>query len=207
MKFGIASYHRPELPTLNLLVRAGVDLRDIIVSTQTKSDFEKYKKRWPKANIIYAEKDCAAGNRNTILSAVNSPIWLLDDDITSFAVAKKGRYRAGNEETIRFFAAVVAANRKEVVGLSPNANNLTMRNRPRYSWGCVLQGTALYIPDSRIRFNEEYKMVEDYELCLRQLVRGGAHLESIISRLTNQKTGRMKAECTKDIQPVSFLVG
>lgn len=46
MKYGIASYQRPECKTIKMLFDEGVSGEEIIISTQTQEDFKTYKEMW-----------------------------------------------------------------------------------------------------------------------------------------------------------------
>ena len=166
MIFGIASYHRPECRTIRTLLDAGVNKSDIVVSTQTEQDYALYKKRHSGIEIIYADKDCAGGNRNSILDYLNSPVLLLDDDVCSFGKYKKN-YSVSTELVLREIENAVKGRIEAVIGISPTNNSIVRANRDNETRNCLLQGTVLYFNDSSVRFDERWKMVEDYELSLR----------------------------------------
>lgn len=169
---GIASYKRPQCRTLETLREAGID--DVIVSTQTEADYREYKKRH-NCEVIYAPKDSAAGNRNTILEYVDEPVLLLDDDITCFKLFRNGRWMKDTFSSLEAIFQTEAAARDNgcsLFGVSQTDNNIIMRNRFEYDFNVLLQGTVIGVLDTRIRFNEKYKMVEDYEICLREMRKG-----------------------------------
>lgn len=175
MKFGIPSYHRPACRTIKTLLDAGVPKDDIVVSVQTAEDYEQYAELHKGIEIIYEAKDCAAGNRNTILNYVDAPIWLLDDDLTGFSYytnnfhVETKRALEAMEELVQVAEDKAAA----LVGLASTNSNIIAKNRSKYSYDCLLQGSALFVNDRGIRFNDNWKMVEDYELSLRVVSLGG----------------------------------
>lgn len=71
--WGIASYQRPERQNmLNYLHRLGYPRDRIIISTQTKEDYELYSSlHGAKATIIYKEASNCPQNKNTILDYYN----------------------------------------------------------------------------------------------------------------------------------------
>ena len=177
MIWGIASYKRPECRTLRTLLEAGVNREDIVVSTQCVSDYEEYKKRH-NVRILYRETDCAAGNRNTILDEYkNEDVLLLDDDITSFFVFKDCRYLKDDKmfvEKIPWMFKFSRENGATVFGISATDSNLVRLNRYQYDFKVLLQGTVLGINrESKILFDERFKMLEDYELSIRASKRNG----------------------------------
>lgn len=177
MKYAIASYQRAECKTAVLLKSLGVPNSDIIISTQTLEDYNEYKTKH-ECEILYAPKDCAAGNRNTLLENINEPLLLLDDDIRSFQMFTDGKWRKNNELALAALNDCFALAKKNgcaCFGVSPNDNDLVTRNRYPHDINVLLQGTVIGVLDNSIRFNERWKMVEDYELSIR-LLRSGKRL-------------------------------
>ena len=175
MKYGIASYHRPACKTVETLLNAGVDREDIIVSVQTEEDFEEYSKTL-KGILFYEPKDCAAGNRNTILDLCKEPIWLLDDDISSFGWYSGKGFKADTPKCLEMMdelARLAKKNNVSILGMAPTSNAIIAKNRLKYSQDCLLQGSAIFVNDLSVRFNDKWKMVEDYELSLRVMELGG----------------------------------
>lgn len=175
MKYGIASYKRPKCRTVSTLLKAGIDKSDICIAVQTQEDYERYSEIHEGIKIIYEPNDCAAGNRNTILDYANAPIWLLDDDLTGFSYytnnfhVETKRALDAMEELAQLAQDKAAA----LVGLANTNSNIIAKGRSRYSYDCILTGGAVFINDCGIRFNENWKMIEDYELSLRVISLGG----------------------------------
>lgn len=196
MIYGIASYNRLALRTLKTLREAGIPISDVFVSVQTKKDLQAYREAHPEIadHIIYRKNDCAAGNRNTLLEMIDKrPICLLDDDITGFSVADDGKTFKKNTkaglELIESLPEVMDKNGITVAGISATANSLILRNRTEYSVDTVLQGTVIIVNDNTTRFNEKYKMVEDYELSLRMIYRGDSLIRANYVAATKPKNG------------------
>ena len=59
-----------------------------------------------------------------------------------------------------------------LAGVSATTNGMNARKYPDNTVDVVLQGTVLIVFDKDIRFDESFKMVEDYELCCKVIYRG-----------------------------------
>lgn len=176
MKYGIASYHRPECKTVNSLLEEGVRPYDIIISTQTKDDYEEYKSRYELLGIkvLYREANNSASNRNTILMEYKErPILLLDDDITSFAIGTKHENMIKRETgvAIKLIESLSQLN-YDLIGCAETTSNVIKRHREPISTNCLLQGSFILFNTSDILFNEQYKMLVDYELSCRAIQNG-----------------------------------
>ena len=177
MIYAIASYHRPACRTIRTLRECGVSDSDIVVSLQDKNDVPDYRKNYPEIRFIFRETDCAAGNRNTLLDSIKErPLCLLDDDITSFSVFTFDTGFLVNKrdgiEKIDLLAKRMEENNCGLGGFVSTNNNIIARNRPELTTDNLLQGTVLVVADNNIRFDENWKMVEDYELSLRMIYKG-----------------------------------
>ena len=172
LNYGIPSYKRPQCDTISTLLKLGVEKDRIAVSLQ--EDDKAYKKIHPDIHFFLRNADCAAGNRNTLIKNMDMPLVLLDDDITGFAIRKNGINFKRITDIAEFEAEIESAiaeakeNKVSLIGASANANNLVARGRDKYSFDCLLQGSFLVML-SPVLFDEEWKMVEDYELSLRLL--------------------------------------
>lgn len=183
MMFGIPSYKRPECKTVDTLLSLGIPAKDIRVGLQDWTQLDDYVAVHPQIQYIVKSADCAAGNRNTLIDALEKPLILLDDDVTSFAVKKPGHnFKTEKDGTalLRMYEEMIAVaeeNHCGIIGCSPTTNDIIAKRRPEYSFDCLLQGTFLIIL-GEIRFNDKWKMVEDYEICLRYIRRGGHTLRA-----------------------------
>lgn len=176
MIYGIASYKRPECRTVRTLLEAGVNKEDIVISTQCLEDYEEYKKRHG-LETLYRETDCAGGNRNTIIQAFSGQdILLLDDDITGFVVHNGKRFLKNDLmfiEKVPWMFEFSKKNGATLFGISATTNNLIRRARYEYDFKVVLQGTVIGVVGGGARFDERFKMLEDYEISLRETKSGG----------------------------------
>lgn len=176
MIYAIASYHRPECKTVRTLLETGVPKGDIVVSLQDEADIPLYKTNYPDVRFVYRKTDCAGGNRNTLLSEIKErPICLLDDDITSFKCFVGDRFLSNTKKALKeleTFAEKCQNGNCEVAGVASTDNGIIARNRPEISVDTLLQGSCLMFFSPDLRFNESFKMVEDYELSLRVLYKG-----------------------------------
>lgn len=172
MKYGIPSYHRPECKTINTLLKSGVKKEDIIVSVQDEMDLWKYKKRYPDINVIFRQTDCAAGNRNTLLDYIQDPMILFDDDITSFCIYNEKNFKKYFDivKDLENLYQEAKFNKCSIFGVAANTNALLARRRNHYDFNCVLQGSIMGIIDTDLRFDESFKVIDDYELCCRAIL-------------------------------------
>lgn len=175
MKYGIASYHRPECDTVKTLLDAGINPDDIIISVQCQSDYEEYSKRH-KVKIIYAENDCAGGNRNNLLKNINDDLCLLDDDVKSFAYWNGEKYVTDTKKALLLLTESLndLFDDVAIIGISASGNGLVRKGRRDTTFMTLLQGTFLIIRDKDLFFDERWKMVEDYEISLRAVRKGRA---------------------------------
>lgn len=178
LRYGIASFRRPECKTIDTLVRAGVSLEDICVALQDRAELNAYRAKHPDVRYIVREADCAAGNRNTLIGAMGAPVVLMDDDISSFAIKRPGtnfkRVVKREEFEPEFVRAIeeATANRCCLMGVAATGNDLVARGRSEYSYDVLLQGSFVVVLKDGVRFDERWKMVEDYELSLRAILHG-----------------------------------
>lgn len=172
--YGIPSFRRVQCKTAEMLLNYGIEPGDIVISVQTEQDYEEYRAIWGRrgVNILFREADCAAGNRNTILDKYKK-VLLLDDDITSFAQDTGKSFtniRGGFDDIIADMFKIAEDNGAELFGVAPTDDRRLAVRRGRYSIDVLLQGTVMGV--KAMRFNEKYKMVEDYEISLRAIQSG-----------------------------------
>lgn len=177
MIYGIASYHRPECRTVRTLLEAGVSKSNIVISVQDDDDYAEYRRRHKGIAIVYREADSAAGNRNTLLKEIKErPLCLLDDDIVSFGVYGKN-FKVNTPEALSALEGVCASAKKNgctIAGIAATGNSIIARARSAESIDVLLQGSVLLFMDDKTFFDERFKMVEDYEICLKAIY-GGQH--------------------------------
>lgn len=189
MIFAIPTYHRPECKTVNTLLAAGVEKSQIVISVQDEQDFEKIQKNFPEIQIVFRKSDCAAGNRNTLLEYVKErPVCLLDDDISSFNYfTDDGRFLISTNFVIKLLQEI--STNGELIGVAQTNNNIFARKRSDWSADVVLQGTVLIVNSYDLRFDERYKMAEDYEISLRTIYKGGHTLRYNYISVNKPKNG------------------
>lgn len=177
MKILIPSYKRcGEVLTLAMLSGSVFSCDDIIIATQTQSDFEAYTKTYKgRATIIYREGHCVGDNRNTLLdwaqkNNVNRAV-MLDDDIKSIRFVNGGRANTPEQLYSLFSRCFAYAEKAEAPlwGCYPCDNRLSMKKNVGVA---LLTGTCLGFTDMSLRFKPQYRIKEDYELSLRLLREG-----------------------------------
>lgn len=184
--FGIPSFQRAEKQsTLSYLNRLGYSRDDIYISTQTEEDYRVYSSRYSdKATILYRHGSCVADNRNTILEELKDcrRILFLDDDITAIGVLVKEGKRSDGGRYVRFQSKeqldvvirncfdVAEKSNSPIWGVSFFDNTLFMKKITRMK--AIFIGTMFGILDNTLRFNPEYKVKEDFELCCRVISSG-----------------------------------
>lgn len=173
MRYGIASFKRPECRTVRTLLEAGISSEDIVISVQTEADLEEYSKKHD-VKVIYAPNDCAGGNRNNLLKNIDGDVCLLDDDITSFSYWNGGKYVADTKTTLLRLQTSLndLLDEAAIIGIAPSANGMVRKGHQEVSYLTPLQGTVLIVRDKTLLFNEKWKMVEDYEIALRAIHQG-----------------------------------
>lgn len=180
MIFYIPSYKRAhDCRTIDYLLSCGVCPSKIYVSTQTQDDYELYSKNYKgKCNVIFREGNNVSMNRNTcILHARQngfSRFIMLDDDydcIMSFV--PKRNTRIDGDLFAQFVDGISNLMDKgaNLIGLYPISNNMfAMSQKPITR--SLLTGRFLAFSTNDYLFDEEYRIKEDYELCLRMMTDG-----------------------------------
>lgn len=175
----IPTYRRESLPTLDLLRSAGVERERILVSTQTQEDFAVIRARYSQhCTPIYREGKCVGDNRNNLMEYCkekgHSKLVMLDDDIKSIDIVsgKKNRPLTSQElePTFAYCFAQAGRNNAPLWGLYP-VNNAFFQ-RPRVLRRSILIGTVMGITDNTLRYDETFRIKEDYELCCRVMAQG-----------------------------------
>lgn len=172
LRYGIPSYKRPECKTVDMLVNAGVDKKNIYVSLQDEAQLEEYKAVHTDIQYIVRKADCAAGNRNTLLDSIGTPIVLMDDDLSSVAIKCPGSNfksvydRDTWEKELLQAIQEAQENGCVLIGVAANTNDIIAKNRRKYDYDTLLQGSFLIVLEP-MRFDERWKAIDDYELSLR----------------------------------------
>lgn len=178
IKFAIPSYKRSEEQlTLSYLEEMGYSKDDIYISTQTLDDYNKYSEKYSKrAHIIYNEGNCVSDNRNTLLDYFpeGQRIIMLDDDIKYIGTLKGKKIEPFTKEELAKFINdafnYCEKNHALIWGGYPVENYYFMKRT--IDKKNLLIGTILGIINSKYRFNNEFKIKEDFELCLHMMKDG-----------------------------------
>lgn len=180
MRFYIPSYKRPNgCITVDYLLSCGVGKDDIFISTQTEADFAAYSQQYGnRCSVIYRRANSCAGNRNScILHARETGcdrFILMDDDVISIMSFLPKRDTPINRSNFaQFIAGVdrVLDSGATLVGLYPISNNMFALSQPKITRSLVV-GAFLAFSLNRYLFDEEFKIKEDFELCLRLMQNG-----------------------------------
>ena len=181
-KWGIPSYNRADDPlTVDLLHRLGYKKSDIIVSTQTKEDYEAYlEKQGDKATIIYAPGTNDSMNRNTVLKHLPEgiPILLADDDIKALCkLSDDGKTLIkidDGAELERLFDKMFrycVKNNSKIWAWYPVENAFFMKHT--IDDKNILCGTLFGIINNRhFMFDEAFSLKGDFEISLRYISEG-----------------------------------
>lgn len=176
--FAIPSYKRSkEQTTLEYLEKIGYSKDNIYISTQTEKDYKEYKEKYGKrANIIFKEGYSVSDNRNTLLDNFKkgTKIIMLDDDISYIGKLKGKKIEPFKKEELDDFIdkafKFCRNNRALIWGGYPVDNYYFMKGT--IDKRNILIGTILGIINSSYRFNREFKIKEDFELCLQMMKDG-----------------------------------
>lgn len=187
IKYGIASYHRPECSTAQVLLRLGIDPQRIILYINTEEDIEPYEQEWKGViPLYYKKKTNVAGNRNNILDLTENDdcdLVILDDDIRSFKwldpSTKWGLWR--KQEKAEELEACLEETFKKTrelggsmwgVAYAPQSKQFLLRDGV-YAVNKNFQGGYCGMVDKTLRFDETYDLQDDYELNMRIIAAGG----------------------------------
>lgn len=176
-KILIPSYKRAgKVKTLDLLQGETYSADDIIISTQTQEDYDAYRGHYKgRATIIYREGNSVGDNRNSLLEWAQKHeiryAVMLDDDVKSIRFINGSRATTANQLNQLFQKCFnyAADNDCPLWGSYPNDNRLSMKTNVKCA---LLTGTCLGFLDTGLRFDNRYRIKEDYELSLRLLRQG-----------------------------------
>lgn len=176
--FAIPSYKRSEEQlTLAYLEELGYSKEQIYISTQTPLDYQEYAEKYAKrANIVFKEGNCVADNRNTLLDTFpkGTKIVMLDDDISYIGYKKNNKAEKFDKKTldefIKYAFNYCEKNKSLVWVCSPYSNVFFMNNT--IDKRNISVGTIMGIKISDFRFNNQFRISEDYEFCLNQMSKG-----------------------------------
>lgn len=187
--YGIASYHRPNCPTLKTLLEIGIPKENIVISLNDENDYKEYKERYAnEVKVIYKYGTNVACNRNNILNYFNNGdyVMVLDDDIKSIKkyVMNESKYgklvRLEREELeIMLLEAFEEAKKinSSFFGTYAIDNTMmlksTITGQGLYSINKMFQGGSTgFIVDEETRYDESMLLLDDYEIILNNIKKG-----------------------------------
>ncbi len=200
-KILIPSFQRSRRqPTLDLLFGDVFLREDIVIATQTESDYSAYSRLYGgRAQVIYSAGNSVGDNRNTLLDWAQkngvSRAVMLDDDITAFKFHNFYRTKDPAEIDSLFEQCFsIAGSCGAVVwGTYPMDNPQSMYAKVTTN---LLTGTCMGITDISVRFNPLFRIKEDYELSLRLISEG----ERVVrfNHFAPQAAHKTKGGCYRD---------
>lgn len=176
--FAIPSYKRSDKQlTLEYLESMDIPKQIIYIATQTEEDYELYKREYGnRANIIYGKGNCVSDNRNNLLNEFedNQKIVMLDDDLSYIGKLENNKLIPIDKKELMNFIEnafdYCKANNALIWTGYPVENAYFMSNKidkKQFGVGCIMG-----IINSEYRFNPEYRIKEDFEICLRTIKAG-----------------------------------
>ena len=176
--FGIPSYKRSEEQlTLSYLEEMGYSKEQIYISTQTLEDYEKYAKTYGnRANIVYCEGSCVSDNRNNLLNnfSKGTKIVMLDDDLKFIGHLVDKKIKPFTKEELGKFledAFKYAEKNHALIWTGyPVENGFFMSqtiDKKNFGVGCIMG-----IIVDKYRFDHDFKIKEDFEICLHTIKDG-----------------------------------
>lgn len=183
-RFAVPSFNRLTcLHTLETLRKLGFRRDEIIIQTQTYKDYTDYKRKFGfKASILYKPGANVAENRNNALDyfGEGERIIMIDDDIKAFCKLQE----KDGKKTLRKIPSKVELkklfdsmfdfcekNDSPIWGWYPVQNAYFMKKT--VDMRNIFIGTILGIVNSKsLRFNTQFDLKEDYEMCLRLISQG-----------------------------------
>lgn len=182
--FGIASYNRLDRQNMLLLLnKMGYEKDEILLSVQTKADYDAYKERYDDmATILYKDGKNVCDNKNTILEYLiehldNTRVVMLSDKVRGVVYKKRNgemvefadRYTF--DRMIKTAFLITKKLKAEVFGCNTVMNKLFMKNT--VSTNLQVLGCFMGIADPSLqRFDPEQPLKEDFEFILRHIKQG-----------------------------------
>lgn len=189
--YGIASYHRLECKTLSTLTKLGIPSNRIVVSLNDEQDYKEYSRRYGKTvKVIYRPGNCVANNRNNLLEhfPAGAHVVILDDDIRGFK-----KYRANGEPLGKLWPIETGAELEKMIAESfevaelegipffgfYSSENLHMLLTGNFKDGVYSKdriyqgGFCGFVIDDNWRYNNSYRVLDDYEILMRLWAKGG----------------------------------
>lgn len=182
--WGIASYDRVDRqPMLLNLVEMGYQRHEIILATQTPTDFEAYSERYGEyATIIFRPGKSVGDNKNTILDHIrdhcdNTRMVMCSDKVRAINWMDKNKQLheiTTREEMDAFVKKAFFVSKRlggSAWGLFPIGNTFYMKNAisvNQWVLGCFM---GIHNPGQQ-GFDPEQPLKEDFEFLLRHVAAG-----------------------------------
>ena len=210
--YGITSYHRPECRTLKTLLDMGIDKERIVISLNDEEDFKEYHKRYPDIKIITKKGNSAASNRNNLLNYFQKGTFLiiLDDDLINYkkwepdlTTSKYGKLVNINAEEFEAVLYDCYKNIKDVdgefFGIYQISNTMmissTIKGNGIYDVNKIFQGGTFGFIVGDERFDENFPVLDDYALILKNISQGKIVLRRNDLVATKPKNETNKGGC------------
>ena len=220
--WGIASYDRVDRqPMLLNLKKFGYGRDEIILATQTPTDYEKYSEKYGEmATVIYRAGKNVSENKNTILEYIrdncnNTRVVMCSDKVRAINIMGKGgklsevSTRAQLDHTIKAAFYVAGMVKADIWGVAPVANTFYMEHS--ISTNLFLIGCFMGLTNpAKQMFDVEQPLKEDWEIGLRTIAKGGRtvrfndicltstlHTKGGCHSAWNSDGDKMNEDCTK----------
>lgn len=182
--WGIASYKRADRqPWLMQLHKWGYGKKDIILSTQTKADYEEYSKKWgDHATIIYRQGENVSDNKNTILDYLKDDprrLVMNSDKLRGVNILRadgKGlravETREEMEGLLKYMMETSDKLGGEIAGCYSVENTFFMSHTIHVNQqmlGCFM----IFRERTKWRFDHQCPLKEDFEIIMRIIANGG----------------------------------
>lgn len=219
--WGIASYDRADRqPMLAMLSEMGYRRDEIILATQTPTDYEKYSERYGEmATVIFRDGRNVSDNKNTVLSHIcdncgNTRVVMCSDKVRAVnALRADGKLhpiktREELDHLVKSAYYIAERTGASIWGVAPVANTFYMErsiSTNLFLIGCFM---GLTNPAEQM-FDAEQPLKEDWEITLRTIASGGRTIRFNDVCLTstlhtkggchaewNSEGDRRNAECT-----------
>lgn len=182
--FAIASYDRVDRQHfLKYLKGLGFTRDEIYISTQCNGDYTAYKEKYGEdAHILYREGVNVCDNKNTLVDKLcgrGVPVIFASDKVKSLQyLGADGKAhdvadRATFDRFIAWAYGLCAKNHCSVWGVYPTSNAYFMKRSAsvdKMLLGCMMG----FMPNTKMRFDQNFPLKEDFELSLR-VIREGSH--------------------------------
>lgn len=173
--FAIPTYNRPERQkTVEYLLAEGA--KHVVLFVQNR--YEEYEEKYRQVEIIRTKATSIAENRNAILDACQGKkVVMMDDDIRRVdrydpSVDKWERPAPPFLPFVEHCFEDAEQEGAEIWGLYPIHLRLYVKTRPEKQSLTLLIGTVMGMFAGTRRFDEQFRVDEDFDYCARVLLDG-----------------------------------